>query len=83
MTRSSLGQPVLSAKLFLKVQPNLHHKTSAGKPRHVVPTAGTFSWLGNVCMRTEVVPKESKSPTVFVCSRKLIVVEDGDSETHA
>lgn len=30
---------------FLKVQPNLHHKTPADKPRHWVPSAVTFSWL--------------------------------------
>lgn len=75
-------QPCAATQAFPK-GPNLHHETPADQPRHVVPSAGTFSWLGNACVRTEMVSKERKSPTVFVCSRKWIVVEDGSSGTHA
>lgn len=41
--------------------------------------AMTFSWIRNASMRTEMAFKESKSPTFFMCSRKRIVVEDGNS----
>lgn len=40
----------LGKAAFLKVQPNLHHKTPADNPRHLVPSALTFSWLGSACM---------------------------------
>lgn len=40
----------LGKAAFLKDQPNLHHKTPADNPRHSVPSALTFSWLGSARM---------------------------------
>lgn len=64
-------------------------QTCATKPPLTTPDSWfqaqqTFCWLVNARMRTYRVFKENKStrPTIFLCSRKCIAVNDGNSRTR-